>query len=74
MKKIIPEQREIYCDKCKLLCVECDYKHRAVVRYDARMKDYMWEYHQVPTKSFDLCDHCFVEFLKFIGDVQCGTS
>lgn len=70
MKKIIPEQVDIYCDKCKNLCVyDNNYKHRAVVKYDARMKDYMWEYHQAPTKSFDLCDNCFAEFRKFIGDM-----
>ena len=65
MQKVIPKQIEIYCDRCNILCT--DSKHQAKITKSCSYRDYMWEYHSVPDKTYDLCDVCFEKIDKLLG-------
>ncbi len=68
MRKTIPEQVHINCDRCGVRCNLDNSKRGATVQIQRSERDHMWEYHS-HTRDFDLCDKCSDELLDFIkGD------
>lgn len=55
MRKVIPEEVHIYCDRCGN---NCDVTKRGTIIDVTRGEpDHMWEYHRY-TKKYEFCDEC----------------
>lgn len=66
MRKTIPEEVHIYCDRCGKRCTYDNHKRGTVLKLDRGERDTMHDYHNF-TKTYDLCDECsdgIVDFLK----------
>ena len=66
MKKVIPEQIDIYCDRCGNCCTDSNCKAQLVIR--RKELNFMGEWQDVPNEIFDLCDLCFELFNKFMDN------
>jgi hypothetical protein len=63
MRKTIPKEVHIYCDRCGARCnLDTNYKRAATVKVERGEPDHMWEYHS-HTRTFDICDKCSDEVL-----------
>ncbi len=68
MRKEIPREVHVYCDRCGTRCNLDNSKRGATVQVSRGEPDHMWEYHNY-TRDFDLCDKCSNEVVLFIrGD------
>lgn len=69
MRKTIPQEVHVYCDRCGARCNLDNSKRGTTVQVNRGEPDHMWEYHHY-TRSFDLCDKCSDEVLYCIHGEQ----
>jgi hypothetical protein len=68
MRKTIPEEVHIYCDRCGARCNDSNFKRQSHISVNRGELDHMWEYHN-HSKVYELCDSCSDDVVDFIrGD------
>ena len=68
MRKEIPKEVHIYCDRCGVRCNDSNFKRQSEISVNRGAPDHMWEYHN-HTTVYELCDKCSDEVVLFIrGD------
>jgi hypothetical protein len=71
MRKVIPQEVHMYCDRCGARCLSgINFKRQATAQIHRGEPDHMLEYCS-HTKTFDLCDDCSDEVLEYIqGNIE----